>query len=150
MSRTASRDLFDSHYLMTKCDLDDEKLRLAFVLYMAMTDLNSDDITVEHVTYDLKELHNRLLPVLQQNSFPTARAKLQDWSSDMVCELKSGLKKVMPLNENEALFIQSIREQGLIKPELITQDQQIQACVKNHPAILWAVKRGCTTAKNQS
>lgn len=141
MTRTASRDLFDAYYLLTKSKLDHQKLRLAFVVYMAMTELPLDQISVVQIDYDLKELNNRLLPVLQQGSFPTTRGKLASWSGDMVQSLKSALGVLMPLNENENQFIQALRENGVIQPELISPDKNMQARIKKHPALQWAIKK---------
>lgn len=45
LTRTASRDLFDAHHLFTSCELDSARLRLATVVYGAMS--NTDWRTVD-------------------------------------------------------------------------------------------------------
>lgn len=142
LTRTAGRDLYDAHYLLMKTDLDDTKLRLAFVVYMAMTDIASDKLVVDRIQYDIKELHNRLLPVLRQKELPRARLALEAWAKNMVGELKSTLSRLLPLKSNEQEFIDIIRRHGQVDPSMITNDVTLQAIIQSHPAILWAVQRG--------
>jgi predicted nucleotidyltransferase component of viral defense system len=43
-TRQASRDLFDTHYLLTKCKMNKEKLRLSFVIYMSMAPITLSNL----------------------------------------------------------------------------------------------------------
>jgi len=42
----------------------------------------------------------------------------------------------------EQLFIQNIRNEGLISPELITSDKEMAQKIINHPGVNWAVMQG--------
>lgn len=142
LTRTAGRDLYDAHYLLTKIDLDDTKLRLAFVVYMAMIRIASDKLVVDRVHYDIKELHNRLLPVLRQKDLPKVKPALEAWVTNMVEELKKALSRLLPLQDNEQKFIDLICKYGQVEPSLVTDSVELQTVIQSHPAILWAVQRG--------
>ena len=54
LEREVSRDLFDSHQLLTKWPLDATKLRLAFTVYAAMRKQNWQEIKIEKVNFFCK------------------------------------------------------------------------------------------------
>lgn len=139
--RSVSRDLFDAHYLMTKMDLDTKTLREAFVAYLAMTQTDLTTLTIDSIKYDLRDLKNRLLPVMHQQSFARTLPRLKTWAATMVLELKQALSSILPLKENEVAFLQGIRTKGKISPELITNDKILTERIASHPAIHWAMRR---------
>lgn len=51
----------------------------------------------------------------------------------------------MPLSENERQFIQVLRNDGVIRPELVSSDKDIQVNIKKHPALLWVIERSAKT-----
>jgi len=141
MALTASRDLYDAHYLLTKTTLDDKALRFAFVVYIGMTKLAPSAISLASIQYDERNLHNRLLPVLRQKNLPRTKTAIKAWAESMVLELKAALSGILPLHDNEAHFISMIRNTGTIEPSLITEDAALQKIVKYHPALQWASMR---------
>ncbi len=145
-SRNASRDLFDAHYLMTQSMLDFKKLREAAVVYLAMTTLDLSSLAPESIEYDVVDLKNKLLPVMQQKVLPRSLPNLKLWTTNMVMELQERLSKILPLNENEIEFIQKIRREATIQPELITSDMVLANKITSHPAILWAAKKSSRQA----
>jgi len=140
-SRKASRDLFDAHFLLTRCNLEQVKLRLAWVVYLAMTELSLDKLSIRTLDYDVTDIHNKLLPVLQQKDLPRAPAKVKLWANTLLVELRDALSQILPLKAHEVEFIQQIRSNGAIKPELLTEDERLAEVIKSHPAILWAAQR---------
>lgn len=140
-NRTASRDLFDAHHLLTKMCFDIQKLRLALVVYLAMTKIDAINLQPEDVTYDIVNIKNRLLPLLQQKGIPRKKAALVEWVEHLQNELQEKLTALLPLVENEIEFIQNIRDAGEIMPELITDDKKLIEIINTHPAIHWAVKQ---------
>jgi len=139
-SRNVSRDLFDAHHLLTKSDLNIEKLRLAFVIYLTMTEINVSNLNAGQVRYNLTDIRNRLLPVLHQESLPRKLNEIQTWAGEMVTELQNSLSKILPLNKTEIKFILEARD-GNIQPELITDDSRLYKVIQSHPAILWKLKK---------
>lgn len=139
--RQASRDLFDSRYLLTHCDLNREKLRLSFVIYLAIATVELKNIIPEYINYDLQDLQNRLLPVLHQEKIPKAKADVKKFAQTLLNELHSKLSEILPLTDAENEFIKKIRSEGIIEPKLITNDEKLVEALQSHPAILWATKR---------
>jgi predicted nucleotidyltransferase component of viral defense system len=139
-SRKASRDFFDAHFLLTKCTLIPEKLRLAFVVYLAMTSLDITTLDIKNLGYDITDIHNKLLPVLQQKNLPRASKTIDSWANSLLQELREALSILLPLGKNEIEFIRNVRE-GKIKPELLTDDEAIVNVIAAHPALEWAAKR---------
>jgi len=139
--RSASRDWFDAHYLLTQMFLDKQKLKLAFVIYLAMTKIDLSHMVPEKINFDLIDLRNRLIPVMHQTSISRNTRELKEWATVKVEELREKLADLLPLESNELSFINKIRNDGIISSELITRDNEIAKKVVSHPAINWAIKR---------
>jgi predicted nucleotidyltransferase component of viral defense system len=139
--RSASRDWFDAHYLLTQIPIDKNKLKLAFVTYLAMTNIEFSKLVPDQIDYDLTDLRNRLVPVMHQLSVSRNTRELKEWATARISELRQELSSILPLEEHEILFINKIRDEGIISPELITNDLEISQRIKNHPAINWASKQ---------
>jgi predicted nucleotidyltransferase component of viral defense system len=140
-SRTASRDLFDAHYLLTKCDIEAKKLRIAFVAYLAMTEIKLSNLTPQYIEYNILDIRNRLFPVLRQMDLPRGQRDLEKWAVKTLNELHEALSMLIPLNEEEAEFISLIRVSGEIKPQLLTSDKGLIQAIQSHPAIVWVTKK---------
>ena len=97
--RSVSRDLFDAHYLMTKINLSFDKLRVAFVIYLAMSKIDLSLLVPASVEYNLTDLKNRLLPVMHQQSLVRTHMHLKAWAETMVIELQQALSNILPLKE---------------------------------------------------
>ncbi len=139
--RSASRDWFDAHYLLTQMSLDRQKLKLAFVTYLAMTQIDLSHMVPEKIDFDLTDLRNRLIPVMHQLSVSRNSRELKEWATARINELREQLSKILPLESHEQLFIQNIRNEGLISPELITSDKEMAQRIINHPGVNWAVRQ---------
>ncbi|MEO8964321.1 MAG: nucleotidyl transferase AbiEii/AbiGii toxin family protein, partial [Gammaproteobacteria bacterium] len=139
-SRNVSRDLFDSHHLLTKSKLDIQKLRVSFVIYLSMTDIDLENLNQDYVSYDLADIRNRLLPVLHQENLPRKPNEIKGWAITMVEELQESLVQLLPLNDAEINYIVQVRA-GNIRPELITDDERLAAVIRTHPAILWRTQK---------
>lgn len=67
LDRKTGRDLFDAHHLLTKTNLDMVKLRLALVIYSAISrkvDLRLLEPTA--VSVDITDFRNRLIPLIRK------------------------------------------------------------------------------------
>lgn len=140
-SRTVSRDLFDAHYLLTKCDIEAKKLRIAFATYLAMTDIELSHLNPQYIEYNILDIRNRLFPVLRQMDLPRGQPDLKKWAIKILNELHEALAILLPLNEKEIEFISLVRGSGEIKPELITTDKRLIQAIQTHPAIVWVTKK---------
>ena len=140
-NRSASRDWFDVHYLLTQMPLDKQKLKLALVTYLAMTKIDLSHMIPEQIEFNLTDLRNRLIPVMHQASISRNTRELKAWAAVRIGELREQLGNLLPLEKNEIMFINKIRNEGIVSPELITADTELAKKVVSHPAINWATKR---------
>lgn len=136
--RRVSRDLFDAHYLLKNGSFNSTLLRLAFVVYLAMTKINLENLTVNVLEYDLIDLRNRLLPVLHQKNLPRSQPMLKAWAENLLSEVREMLSVILPLKKEEMDFIDQIRLSGKIRPEIITNDLDLANKIKIQPALLWS------------
>jgi predicted nucleotidyltransferase component of viral defense system len=135
LARHASRDLFDAHHLLTQTELDNEKLRLGFVLYGAMNRKDWRTVSIDDIGYDKHEIENQLVPVVRReflgNKMPS------DWAERMILQCKDALSAVLPLKDTETTFLDAILDHGEIKPELLTDDAEMKTRITDHPLLQW-------------
>lgn len=134
--RTAARDVFDAHGLLGHSDLDPTRLRLAFVAYGAMNRRDWRSVSIEEVQLDPKEAERMLLPLLRAGTAP-ARGQVRAWVDGLVTRTRERLGAVLPLRDHERGFLDALLEEGELRPELVTDDPEMQARLHAHPALLW-------------
>ncbi len=137
LERDVSRDLFDSHQLLTKWPIDPEKLRLAFTVYACMRKQNWQEIKVDKVKYSVKDIRDQLIPVLKDSEAPTTHNAIEAWATKIVKECKDALGVILPFRKNEIEFLEQLQGHGEIRPELITNDLDLRERIKLHPLINW-------------
>lgn len=146
LDRQVSRDLFDSHKLLTEWPLDTEKLRLAFTVYSAMRKQGWHEIKIDNVIFSVKDIQDKLIPVLKNSEVPgTSFPKIQPWANKLVDECKTGLSIVLPFRENEIEFLNKIQKHNEIQPELISDDKEFCNRVRLHPLLHWRKQQPKTT-----
>ena len=110
-----------------------------FVLYAAMCSKRDMlDLTIDDITVDYKDLKNKLIPVMK-NNFSDEFASTDEWITNMINNVRSGFKYLLPFTESEEAFIRGIRNGSGIKPELFISDTYLIDFndIKKHPALLW-------------
>lgn len=138
LEREVSRDLFDSHQLLTKWSLDNEKLRLAFTVYAAMRKQAWHKITIENVKASVKDVRDKLIPVLKSSELPNSKlSDVQAWTKKMVDDCQTMLSVVLPFRKNEIEFLEQLQSNGKIKPNLISGDLDFCERVNKHPLLHW-------------
>lgn len=137
--RHASRDLFDAHALLGQDNLDQEKLRLGFVVYGACSRKDWRTVSPEDIRCDHRELQQQLVPVLRQGVVPTGE-DTGAWIEQLVHECRERVGLVLPFEDREHEFLARVNEQGEITPELLTGDDGLAARIRQHPQLLWKVK----------
>ncbi|MCG5531468.1 nucleotidyl transferase AbiEii/AbiGii toxin family protein, partial [Halorhodospira halochloris] len=139
LSRGASRDLFDTHYLLTNHNLEAGLLRTAFVLYGAMNRRDWRQVTVDDVRFDARELRNQLIPVLSGDTL-ARMSGTQVWSQKLVDECKDALLMVLPFTDAENEFLDRLLGHGEIRADVLGLDPRLTAIVQSHPALLWKAR----------
>ncbi|MBS0358950.1 MAG: nucleotidyl transferase AbiEii/AbiGii toxin family protein [Proteobacteria bacterium] len=142
LDRHAARDLFDTHQLMTKWPLDLAKLRVGFTVYAGMRKLSWEAMSTDKIFFDVKEIRNKLIPVLKRSMIPGTRSKdIQAWGEQLVSECKIAFQGLLPFNEQEKLFLTHLEEQGEIKPEFLSSDPILCERIKTHPLLKWRIQQ---------
>jgi predicted nucleotidyltransferase component of viral defense system len=136
LARSASRDLFDAHLLLTEGVLDVAKLRLGFVLYGAMNRKDWREVRAEGVALNARDVENQLIPVIREGYLSDAGGQ-RKWAQRMLRECRRGLKKVLPLAKEEKAFLDRLLDDGVIEPSLLTSDQDMTERIKAHPLLQW-------------
>jgi predicted nucleotidyltransferase component of viral defense system len=136
LARSASRDLFDAHLLLTQSHLDEAKLRLGFVLYGAMNRRDWREVRASDVALDAKDVENQLVPVIRKDYLADA-GKQRKWAEGMLKECRHGLKKVLPLAKGEKAFLDRLLDEGELEPSLLTSDPSMIERIKSHPLLQW-------------
>ena len=142
LEREVSRDLFDSHQLLTKWPLDQEKLRLAFTVYAAMRKQNWQKIQTENVKASIKDVRDKLIPVLKSSEFTNIKpANIKAWAEKLVTECQAMLSIVLPFRKNEIEFLEQLQVHGKIMPELISSDPDFCERVSKQPLLHWRIQQ---------
>ena len=142
LGREASRDLFDSHALLTDWKLDSEKIRVAFTVYAAMRQYSWQQIGVDNIIFSVSDIREKLVPVLKKTETPDMSYKaIEAWAKKLVEECKEGIKIVLPFRPHEVEFLELIRNQGIIRSDLITNDPELGGRISMHPLLHWRIKQ---------
>ena len=134
LARHASRDLFDSHQLLGRDDLDQDKLRVAFVVYGALNRKDWRKVRVADVSFERGELEQQLLPLLRDGAL---RAGPKTWAKTMQREVRERMEVVLPLRKEEREFLDLVLDEGRIAPGLITDDAALGKRIARQPMLLW-------------
>lgn len=138
-SRQASRDLFDAHALLSRSDLEREKLRLGFVVYGACSRKDWRTLSPDDIRCDQRELQQQLIPVLRGDAV-LEPGEMSIWMERLVSECRDRLSLVLPFEKHERDFLDQVLDRGEIVPELLTGDDDLAARIRQHPQLLWKVK----------
>jgi hypothetical protein len=135
-SRAASRDLFDVRALLRRGGFDEDRLRLAFVLYGGMSRRDWRTVSVGDVRLEPREVEQRLLPLLRAEVAPT-RQEVPAWAERLVEECRELVSGLLPFTPREAEFLERLNGVGELVPEVLTDDPRLQERIRDHPALLW-------------
>ena len=135
LARHADRDIFDAHQLLTKGDLNREKLRLGFVVYGAMNRKDWRTVNVDDIDRDAGEIENRLVPLIRSEFL--AKQQPGRWGERMIQECRERLDVVLPMSDTEIEFLDQLLDHGEIKPELLTNDAEMHKRIRAHPLLQW-------------
>jgi hypothetical protein len=146
LGREASRDLFDSHQLLTKWPLDHQKLRLAFVVYTGMERDHWQNISIDNVRFTVKDIRDKLMPVLKMSEMPPNSAgAVEVWAKSLVEECREVLATLLAFQENEIEFLERLQKEGKIQPELLSNDDVLCQRISQHPSLLWRTRQHSQT-----
>ncbi|MEE4263120.1 MAG: nucleotidyl transferase AbiEii/AbiGii toxin family protein, partial [Desulfobacteraceae bacterium] len=136
LARQQARDLFDSHQLLYRDDLEPEKLRITFVVYGAMSRKDWRTVSLQAVDVTAEDLSHRLFPLLRARS-AGADESPASYGSRLVKECRDRLSAVLPFTDSETEFLNLLLDRGEIAPSLLTSDKDLQERISRHPLLEW-------------
>ena len=128
--------MFDAHQLLTQQSLDQENLRLGFVLYGAMNRKDWRSVTIADIAFNSRELREQLIPLLSASAIGRIGTDDQ-WAVRLVEECRKAMDLVLPFRSSELEFLERINGDGEIRPELLTTDPTMHEKIALHPQLLW-------------
>lgn len=134
--RHKARDLYDCQKLFDSDLLEAEKLRVAFIVYGAMSRKDWRTISVDELAFDSKDLVNELIPVLREGATKEA-VGIDAFGYNLMHSVKKGLSKLMPIRQDDIDFINLLLDKGEIKASLLTPDIDLQTRINAHPGLQW-------------
>ena len=135
LSRRQARDLFDCSNLFNLNGLDRKRLRLAFVVYGAMSRKDWRTVTPGDVDFDIADLDQKLIPTLRSSAIE--RIQKDNFGKILVTDCRKILSGLLPFTKNEMEFLDQVLDKGKIAPELLTDDADMQDRIRRHPLLEW-------------
>jgi predicted nucleotidyltransferase component of viral defense system len=136
MARLQARDLFDSHRILQMDGLDNERLRIAFVVYGAMNRKDWRTISIEDVKFDTAELTRQLVPTLRLGAIEEAGGS-GNYGRDLVEVCRQALSAVLPFTDRELEFLDLLLDKGQIDGTILTADVMLQNRIQRQPLLEW-------------
>jgi len=135
LSRRQARDLFDCSNLFRLGGLDRDRLRLAFVVYGAMSRKDWRTVALANVDVDTADLEQKLIPMLRTAGSNEIRK--DHFGKGLVEDCRNLLAGLLPFTAPEQEFLDRILDRGEIAPELLTGDGTLQNRIRRHPLLEW-------------
>ncbi len=142
-SRTAARDLYDAHHLLTVSRTDPSRLRAAFILYGAMNRRDWRTIALDDIEVDFRDARRNLFPLLVQHQL-TRRKEQEEMLERLIGETRHALASLLPLEEKEREFLDCLLDAGDIQPDLLELPPELAAHLAAHPALQWRAQQAKT------
>lgn len=134
--RSASRDVFDTRYLLDQPELDRARLRMGFVVYGAANRRDWRSVSLDAIRIDPTDAERHLLPMLRADLAPS-RVDVGSWCERLTQQCRDVLSQLLPLDEGEIEFLSRLNDEGEIVPELLTGETGLQQTIRSHPALRW-------------
>ena len=138
-SRSVARDFFDMHQFCTNFGMEKKELRLACIIYGAMSSEDWRSVTVNSITADPQEVKSRLVPLLRKDH--PIRRNWSDAAEQLIAECRSGITQLLfPLTESEEEFLRLLHEDFIINASLLTDDPAMTEVLSALPGLRWKVR----------
>lgn len=134
-ARQTPRDLFDVGMLMNAVGLDNHRLRLAFVIYGAMSRKDWRAVTGKAIAFDQRDFVQNLQPLLRGDVF--SESTPEHMGRRLIDDCQRALHLLLPFTEGEQEFLDRLLDHGEIKPSSITSDEAMAERIARHPMLEW-------------
>jgi hypothetical protein len=138
IERTAPRDLYDVHNMISNNIIQPEEqdlLRKIVVFYLVLGAGSKIELP-----FNLENFNNLKYSQIRANLNPVLRKSERFDFEAAKIEVKDYLSGLMTLTDNEMLFVENF-DQGIYKPNLLFDDDDIIERIKDHPMAIWKTSR---------
>ena len=141
LDRCAARDLYDGVKLLAMTELDRSRLRTALTVYAGMNLQDMSEATPEHLNVSADEIADRLLPLLRKNDVSGAPPEVRAYTGRLIGQCREHLKSLLPFQASEKEFLKSLTTTGVIRAELLTDDDALTRRIQRQPMLLWRARQ---------
>ena len=141
LDRCAARDLYDGVKLLAMPELDRSSLRTALTVYAGMNLQDMSEATPEYLNVSADEIADRLLPLLRKNDVSGAPPEVRAYTGRLIGQCREQLKSLLPFQTPEKEFLKSLTTTGMIRAELLTDDDALTRRIQRQPMLLWRVRQ---------
>jgi hypothetical protein len=122
--------------LFAACKFERERLRVAFVVYGAISRKDWRTVTVDDVMATPADVRNQLIPTLRRDAL--AQVEPTDaWVARLVAGCREGLAALLPLSDTEREFLDRLLDHGELEPALLTNDAELANRIDRRPGLEW-------------
>lgn len=136
LSRRQVRDMFDCHRILEIGDLEQERLRTAFVVYGAMNRKDWRTVSIEDVIFDGTELTRQLVPTLRLGVIQEYGGS-REYAKRLIEGCRQTLSAVLPFTDTEQAFLAVLLDKGEINATILTADVSLQERILAQPLLKW-------------
>ena len=140
LDRSKPRDIHDAAMMLSDDRIDREKLRLAFVVYGAMSNQDTRKVSHANVHYRDEQMNDQLAPLLRRETVER-HGSTAAYAKVLFEQCLSVLSWVLPLRENEREFVSQIRDHQNIDASLLTEDKHLQERINVQPGLKLRVQQ---------
>ena len=141
LDRCAARDLYDGVKLLAMPELDRSSLRTALTVYAGMNLQDMSEATPEYLNVSADEIADRLLPLLRKNDVSGAPPEVRAYTGRLIGQCREQLKSLLPFQTPEKEFLKSLTTTGMIRAELLTDDDALTRRIQRQPMLLWRARQ---------
>ena len=138
--RHAARDLFDARRILEIPELDWKKIKAAFLAFGACRRHDWRDITMDTITSNPQEIHQKLEMCLPHGYFGGKGATIDEWMTETIALCQEQLAFLLDLTQAEQEFLDGILGRGEINAGLLDVSQEICAKIATMPMLTWKCK----------
>jgi len=136
LARRQARDLYDSHGILHMGNLDQDRLRTAFVVYGAMNRKDWRTVSTEDVNLDSADLARQLIPTLRVKA-SKEQESVEKYGTRLVEECRQALSVVLPFSQKEKAFLDLLLDHGEVDSTMLTDDSDLQQRIQRQPLLEW-------------
>ena len=78
--------------------------------------------------------------LLRRGEVGSSPSEVRAYTERLLAECKEQLKTLLPFQPNEKQFLSLLVDEHEIRPELLTEDQELVSRIRQQPMLLWRMQ----------